>query len=287
MANDNIQRSVRNISGILCLIISSIFLSSPATAQELQVSSTVDGLHIVATDKLPSAPPEASSDEQILNCDRDPPKTQAGISVSTLGWKVIDEVSSGDTTIVGFFSKGEDGTSGSCYVKNGNIAIFNKGILQALIYGNEITDDSSSILGAVSRTNLSDTFRLREFFPGMTAIADLFYDGNVARIKPVAPLEPYCEGTAPVPNIYGKDIKSARKALMNYGWIPEKVEVDNGDTRASQLNDEGVTEVNSCSGTGFGFCNFDYTREGGASLNVMTMGDEFTVTDYGAECPKQ
>ncbi|TDN54833.1 hypothetical protein EC843_101891 [Buttiauxella sp. JUb87] len=287
MANINVLRSIRNISGILCLIISPIFLSTTAAADGLQVSSTVNGLHIIATDKLPSAPPELTTEEQALNCDRDPPQTGEGKSVSTQGWKVIDEVSSGNTTIVGFFSKGEEGTSGSCFVKNGNVAIFNKGILQALIYGDEITDDSYSILGAVSKTNLVNTFRLREFFPGMTAVADLIYDGKVARVKPVAPLEPYCEGTAPVPNIFGKDIKSARKALINYGWIPEKVEADRGDTRARQLNDEGVTEVNSCSGTGFGFCNFDYKREGGASLNVMTVGDDFTVSDYGADCPKQ
>lgn len=261
--------------------------SSYASANISKVSSAVDGLHIVAINKLPVAPQEVSTDDPVLNCDRDPPVSPEGKAVSSLGWKVINEVTNGDLTIIGFFSKGEDGTSGSCFIKNGNVAIYNKGVLQALIYGDEITDDSNSLLGAVSKTNLNNTFRLREFFLGMTAVADLFYDGNVARVQPIAPIEPFCNGIAPVPNIYGKDIKSARKLLKNYGWKPENTEADQNDSIAKELNSEGITEVDSCSGTGFGFCNFDYQREGGISLNVITMGDDFTVTDYGAHCPEQ
>ncbi|MCG0456675.1 hypothetical protein L6R44_11210 [Enterobacter cloacae complex sp. ECC445] len=261
--------------------------SSYASANISKVSSAVDGLHIVAINKLPVAPQEASTDEPVLNCDRAPPVSPEGIAVSSLGWKVINEITSGDLTIIGFFSKGEDGTSGSCFVKNGNVAIYNKGVLQALIYGDEITDDSNSLLGAVSKTNLNNTFRLREFFPGMPAVADLFYDGNVARVQPIAPVEPFCNGIAPVPNIYGKDIKSVRKLLKNYEWKPENIEADQGDYIAKKLNTEGIVEVDSCSGTGFGFCSFNYQREGGISLNVITMGDDYTVTDYSANCPKQ
>lgn len=261
--------------------------SSSASENIPKVSSTVDGLHIVAINKLPAAPQKTPSDEPVLNCDRDPPRTIEGKAVSSLGWRVINEISNGDLTIVGFFSKGVDGTSGSCFVKDGNVAIYSKGSLQALIYGDKITDGSNSPLGAVSKTNLNNTFRLREFFPGMTAVADLFYDGNVARVQPIAPIKPFCNGIAPVPNIYGKDIKSARKLLKNYGWKPENTEADQSDSIAKELNSEGINEVYSCSGTGFGFCNFDYQREGGISLNVITMGDDFTVTDYGAHCPEQ
>lgn len=239
------------------LLFLTITFSSSASENIPKVSSTIDGLHIVAINKLPAAPQKTSPDEPVLNCDRDPPRTIEGKAVSSLGWKVINEISNGDLTIVGFFSKGEDGTSGSCFVKDGNVAIYSKGSLQALIYGDKITDGSNSPLGAVSKTNLNNTFRLREFFPGMTVVADLFYDGNVARVQPIAPIEPFCNGIAPVPNIYGKDIKSARKLLKNYGWKPENTEADQSDSIAKDLNSEGITEVDSCSGTGFGFCNFD------------------------------
>ena len=121
----------------------------------------------------------------------------------------------------------------------------------------------------------------------MTAVADLFYDGNVARVQHITSIEPFCNGIAPVPNIYGKDIRSARKLLKNYGWKTENTEADQSDSIAKELSSEGIAEVDSCSGTGFGFCNFDYQREGGISLNVVTMGEDFTVTDYGAHCPEQ
>lgn len=160
-------------------------------------------------------------------------------------------------------------------------------MLRALIYQVSITNDSYFSLGAVSKTNLKNTFRLREFFPGMMPIADLYYNGHVARVQPVAPLEPYCEGRAPVPNIYGRDINSARKLLVNYGWQPSEGAADSNDSTTERLNDEGIHEVSSCSGTGFGFCSFDYQREGEILLFVTTMGDDFTVTDYAATCPKE
>ncbi|KJM56111.1 hypothetical protein B5M10_23645 [Pluralibacter gergoviae] len=97
-------------------------------------------------------------------------------------------------------ARGGEGTSGSCFIKNGNVAIFDKGKLSALIYGDEIKDDGYSMTGAVSKTNLKNTFRLREFLPG--------------------------------------------------------------------------------------FCSFNYVRDGGATLNVVTVGDDAMVTDYGAECPE-
>ncbi len=263
-----------------------LIVTCASNAESLRVSSSVKGLHIVAIDKIPPAPLMTVTENTALNCERDPPETQEGKIITGLGWKVINEVSSGDVVAVGFFSQGEDGTSGSCFVKNGNVAIFEKGNLQALVYGDEIKDDSSSMIGVITKTNLRNTFRLREFFPGVPAVADLYYNGKVARVQPLAPLEPYCEGTAPVPNVYGKPITTARKSLINYGWKPDVSETDENDPSAKQLNKKGVTEVDTCSGTGFGFCNLYYAREGGASLRVTTMGDDFTVTNYDVDCPK-
>lgn len=148
------------------LLFLTITFPSSASENIPKVSSTIDGLHNFAINKLPAAPQKIPPDETVLNCDRDLPRTIEGKAVSSLGWRVINEISNGDLTIVGFFSKGEDGTSGSCFVKDGNEAIYSEGSLQVLIYGDKITDGSNSPLGAVSKTNLNNTFRLREFFPG-------------------------------------------------------------------------------------------------------------------------
>ncbi|EMH4161416.1 hypothetical protein RJ498_000620 [Pluralibacter gergoviae] len=283
---DFIHRCICDFLYSAKLFILYFIFSSCAFGQTLKTSSMVDGLHIVAIDKLPAAPQESSLDEPVSNCDTDPANTPEGRSVSSMGWKVIDEISEGNLSIIGFFSKGEDGTSGACIVKDGNVALYSKGLLKAIIYGDKITDESNLLLGSVSKTNLKNIFRLREFFPGRLAVADLFYDGNIARVQPIAPVEPFCNGIAPVPNIYGKSIKSARVLLRNYGWTSESTAADPGDFIAKKLASEGITEVDSCAGTGFGFCSFNYYREGEISLNVITVGDDFTVTDYGVSCPK-
>ncbi|EDR0945151.1 hypothetical protein A4K52_003672 [Salmonella enterica subsp. arizonae] len=69
------------------LLFLTITFSSSASVNIPKVSSTVDGLHIVAINKLPAAPQKTPSDEPVLNCDRDPPRTIEGKAVSSLGWR--------------------------------------------------------------------------------------------------------------------------------------------------------------------------------------------------------
>jgi hypothetical protein len=47
----------------------------------------------------------------------------------------------------------------------------------------------------------------------------------------------------------------------------------------------GVTEVASCSGTGFAFCSYDYKRPE-AALAVTTVGDneDPSVAEYAVRC---
>jgi len=52
--------------------------SSYASANVPKLSSAIDGLHIVTINDYPVAPVEASTDEPVLNCDRDLPVNPEG-----------------------------------------------------------------------------------------------------------------------------------------------------------------------------------------------------------------
>lgn len=72
-----LKHTSRYIHCLIC-VCKLLFLTTafPSSASENipKVSSTVDGLHIVAINKLPAAPQKTPTDEPVLNCDRAPPR---------------------------------------------------------------------------------------------------------------------------------------------------------------------------------------------------------------------
>ena len=274
---------------IMGMIFTGTLLSMVAgsgLAADLKVSSSVKGFHIVATTDLPQAPQSETTNKSLSNCRVDPPETAAGKIVAGQGWHVMSEVEAGNNTIISFFSEGEDGTSGSCFVKNGNVGIFEGNQLKAIVYDDVVKKGAWSSIGRVSSTNQSNVFRLSEYTPGDQPVVDLYISGNLARIQPLALVEPFCKGMAPVPNVVDKPVERARQQLMGYGWSPIPGD-DEHDSRLEELRSKGIIEGDACSGTGFGFCEFSYKRESGASLNITTVGDDFMIANYGVTCPKE
>ena len=103
----------------------------------------------------------------------------------------------------------------------------------------------------------------------------------------MAPQETLCGGKAVVPNIYGKPINEARRLLWARGWAPVPTRpAPEAASREGELAKRGVTEVEGCSGTGFGYCSYNY-RGGGGLLSVATVGEgDFpTVSGYSVTCP--
>lgn len=96
----------------------------------------------------------------------------------------------------------------------------------------------------------------------------------------------------------GEKLSQARKTLLAEGWKPrETFGVDANGSRWSQFADAGemyragITEVESCSGTGMNYCSFNYSRKG-KCLSVQTRGEfkagvyEPTVIGTSNQCPK-
>ena len=55
-------------------------------------------------------------------------------------------------------------------------------------------------------------------------------------------------------------------------------------TGGEVLVQEGVLEVEACSGTGYGFCAFSYEHKKGFGLRVISAGEDYHVTSYEIHC---
>ena len=260
-------------------------LASSASAQmEARIGAPESqGLSTAAMEALPKAPAGAALPDFCKRYAANP-ISEAARSVRGQGWTVTGEAKLGTLNAVSFASKFEPATSGTCFIRDGNVALFDGGRLLALAYAPK---GSKSSIGRVEPLEGGNA-RIWDGDPPGQPIADLRAEDGRMRIGPVAPLETVCGGKAVVPNIYGMPIDRARKALAEKGWRPVPGDPNAGDPRFGRERDlrkRGIVEVDGCSGTGFGDCSFTYKGASGG-LSVTTMGDADppVVSGYDATC---
>lgn len=247
----------------------------------LRVNSFVPGLSFTLLSALPPAPATAASRqgcEHLLH----KPAWAAGQQVAAAGWGVTGEARVGRYEAVSFAGGFQGGTSGSCQLSQGNLAIFDGGRLLAVAYSARGATRSIGDIVPLA----PDGLRLwdGDFLP--QPLADLQAGQNdVLAILPLAAQEAVCNGRAQVPNIYGMPIDQARQRLRQQGWTPVPATRADAPGREGELAKQGITEVDGCSGTGFGFCRFGYRGPAG-QLGVTTVGDAAppVVSSYGVQC---
>lgn len=254
--------------------------------EQLRASSAIAGLAFAMLDKLPRAPASAKRVPEACTRYVVQPKTSGGRTARAFGWPVTGEAAFGPFTAVSFARAFEPATSGTCVVQEGNVGIFTgQGELVALAYAPR---GSKTSIGRVSALE-GGAIRVWDGDPPGMPVGDIerIDGGYHLRLGALAPQETLCGGRSAVPNIYGKPIDEARKLLWARGWAPIPTQPPpEKDSREGELARRGVTEVEGCSGTGFGYCSFNY-RGGGGRLAVTTMGEaEFPgVVGYGVTCP--
>ncbi len=268
---------------VICL------MSGAANAQSSQVvvGSQVAGLEFTRLGTLPKAPRDDGSREA---CSPLTTKaaTAAGKYVEKRGWAVTGEGPLGQYQAVSFVGKFQGGTSGTCKSLDGNVGIFANDKLVAIIYADK---DSILSIGRIVPFESNGLRILDGEFLQMTA-ADIRTTGQSGiAVTPPALEEKLCDGTATVPFIERLPIEIARDFLAEYGWKPvassETEETEWSRTR--EFKKRGIVEVEDCSGTGFGFCRFNYSGEAG-KLYVTTAGEYGEggfmpfVYGYGLDC---
>ncbi len=263
-------------------------VAAPVLSQGIEgFTSDLPDYAVVAISTLPAAPQDngdASCDNLILEA-----ATPAGRVVEGKGWAVTAELPLGPLTAVSFVGTQLQGTSGSCAFLNGNVGLFEGAELLAIIYG---TNTEDPLIGRIEPF-AANAVRIwdGDLLPQPVADLQIFTDGYV-QVMPLASSEQFCGGARFMPLIYGLQIGEARDLLAQAGWSP----VDHGapegrpDERSAALAGAGIIEAESCAGTGFGFCAFDYTA--GLDLaSVVTAGEgpeggSPVVAGYSVSCGK-
>lgn len=272
-------------------VIASLFpalFAVPTLAQEIEgFTSDVADYAVVAISTLP--PPPAQEGEAFCGNLIAEASTPAGRIVEERGWAVTAEQPLGRLTAVSFVGTQIQGTSGSCEFLNGNVGIFEGSELLAIIYG---TNVERPLIGRIERF-ATNAVRIWDGDLLSQPVADLDLSGEgYVRVMPLAANEQFCGGSRSVPLIYGLQITDARNRLAEHGWSPADHGPPEGrpDERSAALAGNGLIEAESCAGTGFGFCTFDYVA-GTDTLSVITAGEgpeggNPVVAGYEVSCGK-
>jgi hypothetical protein len=266
----------------LCLSAALSIAAVPlAHAQGPALESNVAEIALVALDTLPEAPADKGDAEFCGHLAAESVSAGARLAESR-GWIVTAEAEVGGYDVVSFVRGFVSGTSGSCERLDGNVGIFRAGELVALAYAH---DTANGTIGSLEPLE-GDAVRLwdGDYLP--YPIADLRIEGDAIEITALATVDTVC-GAAELPNIHGMPIGEARELLRSHGWSPaEGGRIEEFDIRAADLRDQGITEVEGCSGTGFGYCSYAYEGSAG-KLSVSTAGDAEptpNVSGYTVTC---
>lgn len=213
------------------------------------------------------------------------PETAGGQKVTEAGWTLLEELPLGKFKIVSFAGSLEPATSGACYINHSYVGVYDGETLVSLL------EAAGGPVNTGRISTFEDKGRIVRIWDGDIAplpLADLVLtEAGTLEVAELTAEEKLCDGASIVPNIYGKPLSEARASLATYGWQPhaqEDAEADIGG-RIRALKEQGVIEVTSCSGTGFGYCAFEYRRPESA-LTVTTIGDaeDPAVSSYELRC---
>lgn len=265
------------VSALICALAAPLSLS--AAPPVLRTKSEIRGVSLVALGKLPHSPENGSLDEY---CEgyRAKRLTAAGRQVASRGWIVTSDGMLGPYEVVTFASGFTPGTSAMCFARNSNVAVFNGTNLVALAYSSRA---ATSPLGVVEPLE-SGALLVWTDPPGWP-IGELRDQTDGLHLAAIASERTFCNRRAVVPNVYGKPIDAARQLLIAHGWRPLRPrEAPNEMDMARQLAQHGVVEVETCSGTGVGYCSFNYRGPVG-TLSVTSAGEDPRVVSYRVTCP--
>ncbi|MDS0856895.1 PASTA domain-containing protein [Burkholderia pseudomultivorans] len=262
-------------------------LGGTASADTLHTASDIAGIALTPLGALPRSPEKGSVDDF---CAQYPEKklSAAGREVAKHGWIVTSEAPLGRYRVVSFVSGMTPGTSAICFARNANLAIFSGTELVALAYTPRSAKRS---LGTVDVLESGALLIQGGDGPG-APLAELHEENGGFRITAIAAERTFCRGRAVVPNVYGQPLDAARKTLIAHGWQPLRARRKPDDSDgAATLVKHGIIEAYGCSGTGMGYCSFNYRSPAGV-LGTITMGgepdtpSENRVIDYGVTCRK-
>ena len=271
------------LAGLALLLSVGAITASNADITQFEISGDLNNFRFNAIKSIPNGPyPDVSKVPCAwFSVPTDDQKFSISRSIQNKGWGILSEVRLAKYHFIAFAGSFDGGTSGICRISQSNIAIFEQDNLLGIIY---LDASDASLIGSI---RLMDAGFIR-VFSGDTIqmpVADIHLSLNAFELKTISDLTAHCNGTSIVPSVFGKDIIEARNVLINHGFEPiEAIEPSLPVWRMHLIND-GIREVDACSGIGYSFCKFRYKNEN-SSVNLITAGDDAfpSVVRIGVNC---
>ena len=271
------------LAGLALLLSVGAITASNADITQFEISGDLNNFRFNVIKSIPNGPyPDVSKVPCAwFSVPTDDQKFSISRSIQNKGWGILSEVRLAKYHFIAFAGSFDGGTSGICRISQSNIAIFEQDNLLGIIY---LDGSDASLIGSI---RLMDAGFIR-VFSGDTIqmpVADIHLSLNAFELKTISDLTAHCNGTSIVPSVFGKDIIEARNVLINHGFEPiEAIEPSLPVWRMHLIND-GIREVDACSGIGYSFCKFRYKNEN-SSVNLITAGDDAfpSVVRIGVNC---
>lgn len=240
--------------------------------------SNVTGASLVRFGELPTVAPYGDNSDDYCG-ERVRSATKGGQLAEQRGWRVVKEAKFHGLDAVLLVRGYDPGTSGHCTSKDPNLMFFDGSRLVGVLFSK-----GKNGIGMNSIENVGGNLRV---WDDMSAVGQVSLSGTDLTFDRVTGSDSVCDGKYRVPVVFGQPYSKARRILGSSGWIARtsKEETSAGDRTETYRT--RFPEVDSCSGTGYGYCTFGLTaKEGAAKLSIITAGedDDPSVTSYDVSC---
>lgn len=240
--------------------------------------SNVPGASLVRLEQLPMTTPYGGDADGYCG---EPARaaTLGGRLAERLGWRVVKETRFHGLDAVLIVRGFDPGLSGHCFAKDPNLAFFHDERLIGVLFAK-----GKNGIGMNNVEMVGDRLRV---WDDLSPVGQIGLSGNDLTFDRVTGSDEVCNGRYRVPAVFGQPWSKARQVLGRAGWSPEPSteEAAEGDRTANYR--VRFPEADSCSGTGYAYCNFTLSaHDGAARLGMTTAGEDEDplVVSYDVSC---
>lgn len=265
--------------------------ATPPAATALTVKGEVGSLRLRLIDALPPLPKAtADSGEASGDCAQAPVSAEAR-AADAAGWTVFGERDWAGYRAVGVARVGTHLAGMGCVFPDGQVLLFRDGRPVAQVVDSQAgKEDSDAGLQSLEdgvpapsaeasqlarRDGADAELRLGDWNGSQLARLVVGADGGL-ELAALPAIDSYCGQRAKLPRLEAMALPAARERLLAQGWQGRQSDPDadeGEDGMRDALRKLGFPEVEGCSGTGMGYCNYHYRNAAGDALQLTSAGE--------------